>query len=250
MVEEKGWQLLLVDGKYSVEEECQVIQYLLDLCCDVIMIYLCFLSVDEIDDIIDVYSQLIMVFNCCLCKNSSYSVWCDYKQISFNVVVELINVGYQEIVFFIGLMDFFISVECFVGYKDVLVQYGIVFNEKFIVNGKWMFVSGVEGVEMLFECGVKFSVLVVSNDDMVIGVMKVLYECGVVVLEQVLVIGFDDIVIVFYIVLVFFSVKILVIEMIQEIIGWLIFMFDGGVYILLKIFSGKLICCDLFIAFL
>lgn len=249
MAEEKGRQLLLVDGKYSVEEERQAIQYLLDLRCDAIMIYSRFLSVDEIDDIIDAYSQSIMVFNRRLRKNSSYSVWCDYKQISFNVVVELINVGYQEIVFFIGSMDFFISIERFVGYKDALAQYGIAFNEKFIVNGKWTFVSGVEGVEMLFERGVKFSALVVSNDDMAIGAMKALYERGVAVLEQVLVIGFDDIVIVFYIVSAFFSVKISVIEMIQEIIGRLIFMFDGGDFLSSKIFSGKLIRRDLFIVF-
>lgn len=36
---------------------------------------------------------------------------------------------------------------------------------------------------MLFERGVKFSALVVSNDDMAIGAMKALYERGVAVLE-------------------------------------------------------------------
>lgn len=80
--------------------------------------------------------------------------------------------GYCNIVFIIGFFDFFIGVECFVGYKDVLVGYGIVLNEVFIVEGCWMLEIGVVGVESLCKCGVIYSVLVVSNDDMVIGVMK------------------------------------------------------------------------------
>ncbi len=66
-------------GKHSAEEERQAIQYLLDLRCDAIMIYPRFLSVDEIDDIIDAHSQPIMVLNRRLRKNSSHSVWCDHK---------------------------------------------------------------------------------------------------------------------------------------------------------------------------
>ena len=69
MAEEKGRQLLLADGKHSAEEERQAIQYLLDLRCDAIMIYPRFLSVDEIDDIIDAHSQPIMVLNRRLRKN-------------------------------------------------------------------------------------------------------------------------------------------------------------------------------------
>ncbi len=105
MAEEKGRQLLLADGKHSAEEERQAIQYLLDLRCDAIMIYPRFLSVDEIDDIIDAHSQPIMVLNRRLRKNSSHSVWCDHKQTSFNAVAELINAGHQEIAFLTGSMD-------------------------------------------------------------------------------------------------------------------------------------------------
>lgn len=105
MAEEKGRQLLLADGKHSAEEERQAIQYLLDLRCDAIMIYPRFLSVDEIDDIIDAHSQPIMVLNRRLRKNSSHSVWCDHKQTSFNAVAELITAGHQEIAFLTGSMD-------------------------------------------------------------------------------------------------------------------------------------------------
>lgn len=193
MAEEKGRQLLLADGKHSAEEERQAIQYLLDLRCDAIMIYPRFLSVDEIDDIIDAHSQPIMVLNRRLRKNSSHSVWCDHKQTSFNAVAELINAGHQEIAFLTGSMDSPTSVERLAGYKDALSQHGIALNEKLIANGKWTPASGAEGVETLLERGAKFSALVASNDDMAIGAIKALHERGVAVPEQVSVIGFDDI---------------------------------------------------------
>ena len=84
------------------------------------MIYPRFLSVDEIDDIIDAHSQPIMVLNRRLRKNSSHSVWCDHKQTSFNAVAELINAGHQEIAFLTGSMDSPTSVERLAGYKDAL----------------------------------------------------------------------------------------------------------------------------------
>lgn len=104
MAEEKGRQLLLADGKHSAEEERRdsvsagfALRRHYDLPA--------FLSVDEIDDIIDAHSQPIMVLNRRLRKNSSHSVWCDHKQTSFNAVAELINAGHQEIAFLTGSMD-------------------------------------------------------------------------------------------------------------------------------------------------
>ncbi len=116
MAEDKGRQLLLADGKHSAEEERQAIQYLLDLRCDAIMIYPRFLSVDEIDDIIDAHSQPIMVLNRRLRKNSSHSVWCDQKQTSFNAVTQLIAAGHKEIGFITGSMDSPTGLERLSGY--------------------------------------------------------------------------------------------------------------------------------------
>ncbi|GCM70128.1 asc operon transcriptional repressor [Escherichia coli] len=156
-------------------------------------------------------------------------------------MAELITAGHQEIAFLTGSMDSPTSIERLAGYKDALAQHGIAFNEKLIANGKWTPASGAEGVETLLERGAKFSALVASNDDMAIGAIKALHERGVAVPEQVSVIGFDDIAIAPYIVPALSSVKIPVTEMIQEIIGRLIFMLDGGDFSPPKTFSGKLI---------
>ncbi len=97
------------------------------------------------------------------------------------------------------------------------------------------------------ERGAKFSALVASNDDMAIGAMKALHERGVAVPEQVSVIGSDAISAIAPD-LVLSSVKIPVTEMIQEIIGRLIFYARWRGFLPPKTFSGKRIRRDSLIA--
>jgi LacI family asc operon transcriptional repressor len=241
MAEDKGRQLLLADGKHSAEEERQAIQYLLDLRCDAVMIYPRFLSVDDIDEIIDAHAQPIMVLNRRLRKNTSHCVWCDQKQTSFNAVTQLIRAGHTEIAFISGSMDSPTGVERLSGYKDALAQHGIPLNNDLIVKGKWTPACGAEGVKTLLLRKVNFTALVASNDDMAIGAMKQLDEQGINVPAQVSVIGFDDIALAPYTIPALASVKIPVTEMVQETIGRLIFMLDGGAFTPAKNFTGELI---------
>lgn len=241
MAEDKGRQLLLADGKHSAEEERQAIQYLLDLRCDAVMIYPRFLSVDDIDEIIDAHTQPIMVLNRRLRKNTSHCVWCDQKQTSFNAVTQLIRAGHTEIAFITGSMDSPTGVERLSGYKDALAQHGIPLSNDLIVKGKWTPACGAEGVKTLLLRKVNFTALVASNDDMAIGAMKQLHEQGINIPAQVSVIGFDDIALAPYTIPALASVKIPVTEMVQETIGRLIFMLDGGAFTPAKNFTGELI---------
>ena len=93
MTEDKGRQLILADGKHSAEEEREAIQYLLDLRCDAIIIYPRFLSVDEMDEIIENHERPIMVLNRRLRRNASHCVWSDQKASAMMAVEKLIALG-------------------------------------------------------------------------------------------------------------------------------------------------------------
>lgn len=79
LTEDQGRQLILADGKHSAQEEREAIQYLLDMRCDAIIIYPRFLSVDEMDEIIDNHEQPIVVLNRRLRRHASHCVWSDHK---------------------------------------------------------------------------------------------------------------------------------------------------------------------------
>lgn len=244
MTENQGRQLILADGKHSAEEERAAIQYLLDMRCDGIIIYPRFLSVDEIDELIQQHEQPVLVLNRRLRRNLSHCVYCDQARTSQNAVEKLIAQGHRDIAFITGSLDSPTGIERLSGYKAALAEHHIPLRDALIVEGKWTPATGSAGVDMLLERGVNFSALVASNDDMAIGAMKQLQSRGQRVPEQVSVVGFDDIALAPYMLPSLSSVKIPVTEMIQEIIHRLIFMLDGGEFKPQPSFLGELIARD------
>ena len=235
MTEDKGRQLILADGKHSAEEEREAIQYLLDLRCDAIIIYPRFLSVDEMDEIIENHERPIMVLNRRLRRNASHCVWSDQKASAMMAVEKLIALGHRQIAFITGSLDSPTGVERLSGYKDALARHGITPNNDLIVEGRWTPETGAAGVETLRQRRVGYS------DDMAVGAMKQLHQLGVKVPEQVSVVGFDDIALAPFMVPALSSVKVPVTEMIKESINRLIFMLDGGDFKFQQTFSGELI---------
>lgn len=240
MTEDRGRQLILADGKHSADEERAAIQYLLDLRCDAIIIYPRFLSVEEMDEIVQQHQQPIMVLNRRLRRHASHCVWSDHKASSQAAVEKLITLGHRDIAFITGSLDSPTGVERLSGYKAALAQHGIALRSELIVEGKWTPETGARGVETLLARDVSFSALVASNDDMAIGAIRQLHLRGIRVPQQVSVIGFDDIALAPYTVPSLSSVKIPVTEMIQETINRLIFMLDGGEFNVQQSFPGEL----------
>ena len=244
MTEEKGRQLILADGKHSADEERKAIRYLLDMRCDAIIIYPRFLSVEEMDEIIQKYEQPIMVLNRRLRNNSSHCVSSDHKASSQAAVSQLIAMGHRDIAFITGSLDSPTGTERLSGYKAALTQHQIPFNSERVVEGKWTPESGAAAVSVLLSRGESFTALVASNDDMAIGAVKQLHECGIAIPAKVSVMGFDDVAIAPYLIPSLSSVRIPVTEMIKETISRLIFMLDGGEFTWQQTFSGELILRD------
>jgi LacI family asc operon transcriptional repressor len=244
MTEERGRQLILADGKHSADEEREAIQYLLDMRCDAIIIYPRFLSVDEMDEIIQKHEQPVMVLNRRLRKNSSHCVWSDHKASSQAAVSTLIEQGHHDIAFITGSLDSPTGIERLSGYKDALAQHRIPLRESLIVEGKWNPASGAAGVATLLARGENFTALVASNDDMAIGAIKQLHDSGIATPGAVSVVGFDDIAMAPYVVPALSSVRVPVTEMVKETISRLIFMLDGGDFTFRQTFAGELILRD------
>lgn len=239
-----GRQLILVDGKHSAEEEQDAIQFLHDLRCDGIIIYPRFLSVDEMDLLIDKYKKPVMVVNRKLRKHQSHCIYCDHKGSSFNATQALIERGHRDIAFITGSMDSPTATERLSGYRDALTASGIPVKESLIVQGKWSPASGAAAVVTLLSSGQPFSALLTSNDEMAIGAMKQLNTAGIAVPAQVSVIGFDNIPTAPFLIPALSSVKDPVSDMVSEVISQIIAMLDGGYLSGQNKFSSDLILRD------
>lgn len=226
MTEARGRQLILADGKHSADEERQAIQYLLDSRCDGIIIYPRFLSVEEMDEIIEQYPQPIMVLNRRLPRHPAHCVYADQQGAAEAVVDSLVAMGHREIAFITGAAESPTGIERLAGYRQALLRHGIPPCEERIVAGRWTPACGAQGVSTLLARDVRFSALVASNDDMAIGAIKALHQQGIAVPEAVSVVGFDDIAVAPYTIPSLSSVKMPVTEMIKETIGRLIAMLE------------------------
>ncbi|WP_409308733.1 LacI family DNA-binding transcriptional regulator [Pectobacterium sp. B1J-3] len=229
-LEENGRQLILVDGKHSAEEEKAAIQFLLDLRCDAIIVYPRFLTVDEMDMIIEEHKQPIMVVNRKLRKHQSHCICCDHKGASYNATRYLIERGHRDIAFITGSLDSPTAIERLSGYKDALSHAHIAVRDELIVKGAWTPASGYQGIASLLGHQVTFSALLASNDNMAIGAMKKLSEAGVSVPNDLSIVGFDDIPTAPFLKPALSSIKDPISAMFSEVINRLISMLDGGYF--------------------
>ncbi|MFS7194831.1 LacI family DNA-binding transcriptional regulator [Rahnella inusitata] len=239
-----GRQLILVDGKNSAAEEQEAIEFLHDLRCDGIIIYPRFLSVDEMDLIIDKYKKPVMVVNRKLRKHQSHCIYCDHKGSSYQATQALIARGHRDIAFITGSMDSPTAIERLSGYKDALIAAGLPVRESLIVQGKWSPASGAAAVSALLAADHSFSAIVVSNDEMAIGAMKQLSDAGIKVPDAVSVIGFDNIPTAPFLIPALSSVKDPVSDMVSEVINQIISMLDGGYLSEKNQFTSDLILRD------
>jgi diguanylate cyclase (GGDEF)-like protein len=79
-------------------------------------------------------------------------------------------------------------------YREVLTEFGVEHDDRYVVEGHYMRQHGAEGVRALLdERGLEVDAIVAANDAMAIGVIEELESRGIAVPEAISVLGFDDI---------------------------------------------------------
>lgn len=187
-----GRQLVLADGKHSAQEERDAIDLLLSLRCEAILIYPKYLTVDELDEIIDTSETPIVVINRELSRNRSQCVFVDHQQSSERMVAYLLAQGHTRIAFVAGSEGSPTGDSRLAGYHQALRNAGIEPDPQLLVRGSWSTDSGYEAGRALLARNVPFSCVLAGNDDMAIGVAKACQEAGLRLPEDVSLAGFDD----------------------------------------------------------
>ena len=105
----------------------------------------------------------------------------------------LLNLGHSAILLIRGLSCLDSSRERFNGYKRALKDKKIEYDSTFILNGNFTIDSGYTTIKKyLDEKGLNFTAVFAANDQMAIGAIKALNDKGIVVPDEVSIVGFDD----------------------------------------------------------
>jgi DNA-binding LacI/PurR family transcriptional regulator len=115
----------------------------------------------------------------------------------FSELIEhlIVDHKYSKIAYIGGPEESDDAVKRLKAYKHVLSEHNIPFDEKFFFLGTFNEPSGHEGIiELLDRRKARFQAVVGANDNMALGALKELQLRGIMVPQQVAVVGFDDVV--------------------------------------------------------
>ncbi|MBZ4688664.1 MAG: hypothetical protein PWQ96_2096 [Clostridia bacterium] len=105
----------------------------------------------------------------------------------------LILSGHKKIAFIGGSEKFQVSEQRKKGYMRALKEHGIYFDEGLIFTGDFTMESGFKAMNLLLLNKKPFTACIAANDLMAIGAINCLNQHGIMVPEEISVIGFDDI---------------------------------------------------------
>ena len=127
------------------------------------------------------------------------SVVCDDKNGGYQAVSYLVELGHTSIATILGPENEECTLDRLDGYHQALRDAGIETDPKLITAGDWTAKSGGQAVQQLLQSKRSFSAIFAQNDRMAVGAIRALREAGLIVPQDISVIGYDDIPLVSYI---------------------------------------------------
>lgn len=135
----------------------------------------------------------IMVLDRKLEGENIYSVLIDNENGARQAVEYLIQNGCRRIAFLSGSREALDNTRRFTGYRKVLAEHGIAFDEGLVLKGDFTERGGYRAVREYLKDHPLPEAIFSANDEMAIGTLKALEECSVRVPQDVALVGFDDI---------------------------------------------------------
>ena len=120
----------------------------------------------------------------------SFSI--DHYKTAYDAVSYLIEQGHRKIAHISGDPTFPHSTLRIQGYRMALLDHGIGFDERLLLEGNFSPLSGFATMSELIDKGISVDAVFSANDQMAIGAMKALMAAGFRIPDDVAVVGFDD----------------------------------------------------------
>jgi LacI family transcriptional regulator len=110
----------------------------------------------------------------------------------YDAVTYFIENNHKKIALLQGNKEFESTVYRKRGYVRALEDNNILINEEYILSGRYDLKSGYENMKKLLELEDRPTAVFCANDDIGVGAMKAISECGLRVPDDISIIGFDD----------------------------------------------------------
>jgi LacI family transcriptional regulator len=111
----------------------------------------------------------------------------------YRLVAHLVNYGHRQFGFVLSPEELAFTASRLAGYRRALDDFGLPYDETYVVEGDLTRQSGTEAAEVLLSLPEPPTAIIACNDLMALGVMQAIRHRGLTVGKAVAVAGFDDI---------------------------------------------------------
>jgi LacI family transcriptional regulator, galactose operon repressor len=125
-------------------------------------------------------------------REDSLNVRIDDRAAAMEMTRYLLDLGHREIGFIKGHPNHVASHDRFAGFRDALTEAGLDWDQAPVEQGYFSYRSGLSAGERLLSRSNRPTAIFASNDDMAAATISVAHRRGLVVPDDVSIVGFDD----------------------------------------------------------
>ncbi|GIU22954.1 LacI family DNA-binding transcriptional regulator [Shewanella schlegeliana] len=111
---------------------------------------------------------------------------------AISITQHLIDLGHRDIAFLSGDHEHESTKERLAGFKQALENNNIAVNDRYIIDGKYSFESGVKGANTLLSLKIRPTAIVACNDEIAAGALFAARLEGVDIPSDISIVGFED----------------------------------------------------------
>lgn len=125
-------------------------------------------------------------------KSGVIYVYCQEKEGVYRAVEQIIKMGHRKIGYVRGIESSIADERRWKGFEQAMRDNGLEINENYICKGNFAVESGYEAVRDLLKQPELPTVLICASDTMAFGAMRMFYENGIRIPEDISIVGFDN----------------------------------------------------------
>jgi len=188
----EGKHAVITAGHSEAAEEKSGIEFLLSRSCDALIVH-----ADEVSD--DYLTQLskgevpIILINRFVSEMAENCIVLNNEQGGYLAAKAVLDFGHRNIAYISGPHWKADATARLAGHKRALAEYGLPFDDRLAVEGNYQESGGVRGMRHLLQLDIPFSVVICANDETAAGAAGVARERGLVIPDDVSVVGFDNV---------------------------------------------------------
>ena len=119
-------------------------------------------------------------------------IWVDNIEGAYLATNHLVEKGHRKIAHITGNLYYQVALDRLEGYKKALLEAGIEYSEELVVSGNFVWQSGYETMKDVLRHHPQCTAVFVASDAMAYGALQAISEAGLIVPDDIGIIGFDD----------------------------------------------------------